>query len=248
MKNDLSGKTCFVTGSSQGIGKEIARALGNAGGNIILHGKDTDRLNSVITEFKTIGIAAWGRAYDVNAMEDLAAFFLEIAKKYGKIDLLVNNAGVYGDHLPFWNLDRQRVRETVGTNLVGAMLTTQSALPLMPAGSKVINIGSSEILCGCRADPAYVASKTGLLGFTAALARDLKEKNIGVYMISPSRTMTDRYVETFMPSRSVAEKLEKTGFFTPVEEICDAVFLILDDLDGTRSGQNILVKSRNNEH
>jgi 3-oxoacyl-[acyl-carrier protein] reductase len=191
---DLDGRVAIVTGGSKGIGYAIAEAMVARGMRVALgartkHDVDlaADRLNGGGGGRRVIGVQC-----DVRAYEDCRRLVSETVAAFGRLDALINNAGV-GHFAPVAELDPDDWRRVLGTNLDGVYHCTHAALPqLMQAGDAwIVNIGS---LAGKNAFPggaAYNASKFGLLGFSEALMQEVRHDGVRVTCIMPGSVATE---------------------------------------------------------
>jgi 3-oxoacyl-[acyl-carrier protein] reductase len=204
----LKDKMAFVTGGSQGIGRACALVLAEAGASVAVGGRNRDKLSAVAQEIHALGRKALAVPLDVSDPAQVRAAFAECAKEFGKLDVLVNNAGVTRDTL----LLRMKAEEwdaVVDTNLKGAFLCTQEAIKLMlrQRYGRIINISSVVGHTGNAGQANYVASKAGLEGFTKSVAQEVASRNITVNAIAPG------FVETTMtevlPEAVKAKLIEK---------------------------------------
>lgn len=182
----LSGLTALITGSTQGIGRAIATGLAEAGATVILNGRDSAKLDTVVEEFRAAGHNVHGAAFDVTSEEAVTRGIEEVKDKAGAVHILVNNAGgtvrkfVQELTLSDWN-------HVMNINLNSAFLVTRAVLPQMMErkSGRIINICSlmSDIARG--QNTPYAASKGGLRMFTRSLAVELGPANIQVNGIAP---------------------------------------------------------------
>lgn len=186
----LSGQVALVTGGSLGIGLAIAHALADEGCNLIICGRDQERLERAQKELTAKGQEIIALPCDVRDPAHVQRIFGEIKKKFTTLDILVNSAGIAHpfrstSEFPFaeWN-------DVIATNLTGTFLVTQAALPMMQRGAAIANILS---MSAKRVFPnlgAYAASKFGALGFTNTLREELREQGIRVIAVLPGATDT----------------------------------------------------------
>lgn len=189
----LQGKTAVVTGATRGIGRAIAEALAADGCNVVVsarHEADCVRAAEEISAHGPGG--ALGVACDVSVNADCEALMKAAADRFGRIDILINNAGI-GRFKPVREMTPDHWDSVIGTNLNGLFYCTHAALPhLLKAGTSwVINIGS---LAGKNAFPgasAYNASKFGLIGFSEALMQEVRHDGVRVSYIMPGSVATD---------------------------------------------------------
>src|SRR3984957_9034206 len=187
---DLQGKVALVTGASQGIGRACALELAKAGATVALAARNEVRLAEVVAEIAAVGGQAVAFALDVASEESIKAGAKSILDRFGKVEILVNNAGITRDGL-MMRMKRADWDDVVGTNLTGAFLLTQALLPAMLRNrwGRIINITS---VVGQTGQVNYASSKAGLIGFTRSLAREVASRNVTVNAVAPG------YIETPM--------------------------------------------------
>ncbi len=181
---DLTGKVALVTGGNTGLGRAMALGLADAGARVAVTGRDPARNDAIARELGSAGFVVTG---DVREEPSVHAMVDEVAAEYGRIDVLVNNAGIYvgGSVL---ELDVDAWHAVMDTHVTGAFLCAKHVSRVMVArgrGGKVINIGSMYSVFGPPAGAPYATAKTGMLGLTRALAVELAEHDIQVNAILP---------------------------------------------------------------
>ena len=189
-KNPLKSKIALVTGATQGIGLEIARALADEGCSLILCGRSQARLGTVEAQLSRKRIRVLAVACDVRDEESITQLFAAIRKQFRRLDILVNSAGIAHPFIPVSKLPLEKWNDVLVTNLTGMFLVTQAALPLMKRGATIANVLS---ISSKRAFPnlaAYNASKFGALGFTRTLRGELRSEGIRVIALLPGATDT----------------------------------------------------------
>ncbi len=185
-------RTALVTGASRGIGRAIAHRLASSGFSICINYFENragaEALLSTITDS---GSDAFLAMADVSDQASVQGMFSEIRKKWGRLDVLVNNAGIY-QRSPFESLDFPSWKRTLSSNLDSAFLCTAEALPLMKEQhfGRVINISSQLAFKGSRHGAHYAASKSGMIGLTRSLAIELGQFGITVNMVAPGSIRT----------------------------------------------------------
>ena len=228
MKIDLSGKVALVTGGTRGIGRDICRAFAGAGAQVALCARDGAKAAQVAGE---LGTGARGYACDVGVASQVEALAKAVEKDYGRIDVLVNNAGFTKDNLLFL-LTEADWDSVVNTNLKGAFLVTKYAARGMikRRWGRVINITSVVGLNGNKGQSNYSASKSGMIGFTKSVAKELASRNVLVNAVAPG------YIDTEL-TRGISEEAKKylqdniplgrLGEPSEVAELC--VYLLSDE-------------------
>lgn len=183
----LKGKTAVVTGSGRGLGKAIAKKLGEMGANIVLNDiSSSDCLDDTAKELKALGINVIVTKGDVRNPEDTEAMIKACIDEFGSIDILVNNAGITRD-MPIIKMKEEDWDEVLDINLKGAFLCTKAAVKYMmkQRSGKIINIASVAGVMGNRGQANYSASKAGLIGLTKSTAKELASRNITCNAVAP---------------------------------------------------------------
>jgi NAD(P)-dependent dehydrogenase (short-subunit alcohol dehydrogenase family) len=188
----LQGKTALITGASRGLGKAIALALGKAGARLILASRDVQLLNQTAESARSFGSDAFVYQLDVTSEEAIADLERRVAENYGRLQILVNNAGM-NIRKPATEFTLHEWRQVIDTNLTSAFLMCRAFVPLMKGQGfgRVLNVTSIMSHVALPGRTAYSASKAGLLGFTRALALELAPDKITVNGISPGPFATE---------------------------------------------------------
>jgi len=193
MKGPLDGKVAIVTGGSRGIGAEVAGRLAEDGAAVVVSGRDGDRLQRTVREWETQGRAVLGVVADAANREDCERLVNTAKQHFGRVDVLVNNAGVTRDQLLVRMTDEDWDR-VIEVNLRSAFLMTRAvskALVRQKSGGRVISITSTSGAMGNAGQVNYSAAKAGLIGFTKAAARELAHWSILVNAVAPGLIETD---------------------------------------------------------
>jgi 3-oxoacyl-[acyl-carrier protein] reductase len=182
----LKDKVAIVTGASQGIGRDTALALAEAGAKVAVAARSDEKLRALVAEIATAGGEAFAVKMDVADPEQVKTGFKAVVEKYGRLDILVNNAAITRDGLAL----RMKLDDwdaVVRTNLTGAHLCTQQALATMmrARSGRIINIASVVAQMGNAGQSNYVAAKAGLIGLTKAIAMEMASRNVTVNAIAP---------------------------------------------------------------
>jgi 3-oxoacyl-[acyl-carrier protein] reductase len=234
MQIDLSGKIAVVTGGSRGIGRETCLRLAEAGAQVVLnYHKSKELAESAGAEIARRGREADLFQADIAQPEAVAALFEFIRKRHGRLDVLVNNAGITQDNLVL-TMDLPNWDAVHAVNLRGAFLCTKAAAEMMlPQHSgKIINIASVGAIRGGRGQANYASSKGGLIAFTRACAVELAKKGIQVNAILPGLILTDM-TDRIRRRRGevLLERIPQERFGEPADVANLAVFLASDRAD-----------------
>ena len=193
MKGPLDGKVAIITGGSRGIGAEVGARLAEDGAAVVVSGRDGERLQRTVREWETQGRAVLGVVADAASREDCERLVSTAKQHFGRIDVLVNNAGMTHDQLLVRMTDEDWDR-VIEVNLRSAFLMTRAvskALVRQKSGGRVINITSTAGAMGNAGQVNYSAAKAGLIGFTKAAARELAHWSILVNAVAPGLIETD---------------------------------------------------------
>ncbi len=192
---DIAGKVVVVTGASSGIGEATAREFGRAGAKVVLAARRLDRLEALARELEGLGTGASALpvAADLSRQEDIAALVSQAQQRFGRIDVLFNNAG-FGRLDWLENLEPVKdIAAQLNVNVLGVIQTTRQVLPLMIAqrGGHVINMASVAGLVGTPTYTIYAACKFAVRGFSEALRREVAPWGIRVSVIYPGGVATE---------------------------------------------------------
>lgn len=187
-------KCALITGATRGIGKQIAITLAKQGYNIALnYRKENEELENTKKEIEEIGVQVLAVKGDVSNFEDCENFVKQVIERFGKIDVLVNNAGITKDML-LMRMKKEDFEQVIDTNLVGTFNVTKNVVPYMmkARSGRIINISSVVGISGNAGQTNYSASKAGIIGFTKSLAKEIASRNILVNAVAPG------FIETNM--------------------------------------------------
>ncbi|MEA2657815.1 MAG: hypothetical protein QOF64_400 [Candidatus Binatota bacterium] len=188
----LENKVAMITGGARGIGKAIATAYAREGAKLALCARTAAELDQTVGELRALRAEAEGWICDVSLEDSAKEFVARTFKKFGRIDVLVNNAGVMTRPVPMTEVDIKKWDYTIAVNLRGPFLITQAVLPIMmkQKSGSIINV-SSMIGRGAYANfLAYATSKWGLEGFSQTLAAEARSSNIRVNSVDPGYVAT----------------------------------------------------------
>jgi NAD(P)-dependent dehydrogenase (short-subunit alcohol dehydrogenase family) len=197
----FAGRVAVVTGGGSGIGLAIARAFAGAGAAVVIAGRDGARLASAAE-----AIGADAVPTDVTREDDVAALFRSVGERHGRLDVLVNNAGITGPVSNAEDLDLGAWDETMAINVRGLITCIKHAVPLLrrTPGSSIVNMSSLMGLRGYPMRSAYTASKFAVIGITEAVAQELGPHGIRVNALCPGAVHGD-LMKRVIASRSAAE-------------------------------------------
>ena len=183
---DLTGRVAVVTGGNGGIGLGMARGLASAGAAIVVAGRNRGKSEKAVEEIRALGVEAVAIEVDVADEASVNALIRAAAERWGRLDVLVNNAGMNIRKQP-QDLTLAEWRQVLDTNLTSAFLTSRAAYPIMKAqgGGKIINIGSMMSIFGTGFASAYGASKGGIVQLSKALASAWARDRIQVNAVLP---------------------------------------------------------------
>jgi NAD(P)-dependent dehydrogenase (short-subunit alcohol dehydrogenase family) len=187
----LHNQVAIITGSTRGIGLAIAQALAAEGCNLVITGRDEKSLSHISRELASAKIKVLAQPCDVRDPQSIDDLFRAIRKKFKRLDILINNAGIAHANLTVDKLPLPLWQDVIETNLTGTFLVTQAALPIMKRGATIVNnlsIAANRVFAG---SAAYIASKHGALGLTNTLREELRPKGIRVIALLPGATSTD---------------------------------------------------------
>ena len=241
----LDGKVAIVTGGSRGIGRSIALGYAEAGANIVIASRTPADVEKVVEEARSRGQRAMGMATDVSRSADIAALVQATREAFGRIDILVNSAGISPVYSRALKLNEEDWNRILAVNLTGAFLTCQAVGRVMTEQreGKIINIVSIGATTGLPRFIAYCAAKGGLLQVTRVLAQEWAEYNVQVNAIAPG------YVETDMTSglQDNPRLLNDIVFRTPMrrlgkpDEIVGAALLLASEASSYMTGHILYV-------
>lgn len=235
-------KVVLVTGSTRGIGLEIAKAFGEEGYAVMLSGRNEEVLMKVKSELESSGLKVSACKADISKAEDANKLVACTLEQFGRIDTLVNNAGVTCDNL-LMRMDEDAWDKVLDTNLKGAFFMTKAVIkPMLKAkGGSIINIASVVGLMGNAGQANYAASKAGLIGFTKSVAKEYGKKGIRVNAVAPGFICSDM---TAGLSDSLKEQMlaqVPLNVFGQPRDVANAVIFLASDKASYITGQVLTV-------
>jgi NAD(P)-dependent dehydrogenase (short-subunit alcohol dehydrogenase family) len=244
--NDLAGRAAFVTGAGQGIGLGIARALAGAGVSVALADIDERALAKAAAEIETLGVRALAVPLDVSDAEAMARAADKVQSTFGKLHILVNNAGVTAPPKPITQLTPQEWDWLVGVNVYGVLHGLRSFLPLIRRhgdGGHVVNtasIGGLQVRPG-RGTGGYAATKFAVVAISESLQQELDGSGIGVSVLCPAA------VDTAIYESSTRRPARFGGPFVPPGGLPSRAEMLPGALPADVIGQRVLYAIRTNE-
>ncbi|GLY10521.1 3-oxoacyl-[acyl-carrier-protein] reductase [Pseudobacillus badius] len=228
----LEGKAALVTGASRGIGREIALELARAGADVAVNYSGSEaKANEVVEEIKALGRKAVAIQCNVADSDSVAEMVKQTTEAFGKIDILINNAGITRDNL-LMRMKEQEWDDVINTNLKGVFLCTKAVTrPMMKQRSgRIINVASIVGVSGNPGQANYTAAKAGVIGLTKTTAKELASRGITVNAIAPGFIATD--MTDALPEEAKSAMLGQIplGYFGDPADIAKAaVFLASED-------------------
>jgi NAD(P)-dependent dehydrogenase (short-subunit alcohol dehydrogenase family) len=250
LNSSLDGKVALITGGGTGIGKAIALRFATAGAKVILSGRTLDAIQAVARETGGHAISA-----DVSSEADVAALFSEIRKTHGRLDILINSAGMPGPIMPVSEMHVVQWDQCMAVNVRGAMLCMREAARIMTAqkSGSIVNMSSLMGLQGYPMRSAYSATKFALIGMTQAVAREVGPSGVRVNALCPgavSGELMDRVIERRSAAEGKsAEQIIKENYtdvaalrrWVDPEEVAEAALFLASDASSSITGETIKV-------
>ena len=238
----LEGKTALVTGASRGIGRAIALELAQAGARVALNYQSNDaKAQAVADEIAKLGGSAMLVKANVGDSKEARAMVKQVASEFGRLDVLVNNAGITRD-TSLRKMTDEQWEEVIKTNLNGYFYCTSAAIPVMieQKYGRIVNISSMNGQIPAFGQANYSASKGGIIAFTRTAALELAKSGITVNTVSPGFTDTDMFAQVPEKVQEQIKTRIPMGRFGKPEEIAKAVVFLAVDGDYI-TGQQINV-------
>jgi NAD(P)-dependent dehydrogenase (short-subunit alcohol dehydrogenase family) len=246
----LQGQTALVTGAARGLGYATARRLGADGARVALLDRDAGELAAAAERLTGEGVAVSLHAADVADEEAVRGAVADVLAETGRIDVLVNNAGVYPHH-PFEELTFAEWRRILATNLDGVYLCSHAVYPAMRERGygRIVNVSSATFFIGYPGLTAYVASKGGIVGFTRALASEAGPHGITVNAVTPGLIATEGVLggeeaglfDEIVPEQAVGRRGEP-------DDIAECIAYLAGPSAGFITGQTVNVDGGHRYH
>jgi 3-oxoacyl-[acyl-carrier protein] reductase len=237
---DLKGKTAIVTGAARGIGKVIALGLAKCGADIAVSDINEDSLNAAVKEIEALGRKAIAVKMDVSSLKDCEDMVKKTVDAFGKVDILINNAGITRDTV-LLRMKEEQWDQVIQVNLKGTFNCTKAVIRSMfkQKSGKIINISSVTGAMGNAGQSNYSASKAAVMGFTKSIAREYAHCGITVNAVAPGfikTAMTDAIPEKDRDAMISIIPAKRLGL---PEDVADTVCFLASDMANYITGQVI---------
>ncbi len=240
----LAGKVAVITGASKGLGRAMALALGGAGARLALVSRDRQQLKATAEAAHALGAEAKIFQTDVTKEEEVRRLEKEVIDGFGHVQILINNAGI-NIRKPVIDFTLAEWRAVLDTNLTGAFLVCRSFVPHMKGQGygRILNLTSIMSHVALPGRSAYAASKSGLLGFTRALALELAPERITVNGISPGPIATEMNTPIIQNPEANQQFISRIplGRWGKVEEVGQLALYLCSEEAGFITGADILI-------
>src|SRR5918997_1445635 len=236
----LRGKVVMITGASQGLGRALALACAQEGANLVLNSRNADSLDLVAQEAEGAGVEVLAIPGDVSRSTHVEMLVSAAVERFGRIDMLVNNAGLLGPRVPIEEYPEDEWRKVLEANLTGPFLLTKAVIPHMPEGGSIVNITSGVSIEGRPRWGAYSVSKFGMEGLTQILAAELEDRGIRVNSVDPGSMRTEMRAAAY-PNE------DPNTLITPEENIDIFLYLASDESEGV-TGERFQAKEFQQAH
>lgn len=246
MNKRLEDKVVVISGAGAGIGRGIATCFAKQGAKLVLSDIKKENLDGILAEMEAIGAKAVGLIADASSNDGIAATFDKARQAFGRIDVLVNNAGVPDYWKTLVELSDDDWQRNLGINMTGPFRACRAVVPIMAeqGGGVIINIASISALRGGRSGLAYTVAKHGIIGLTQAVAVEYGEKGIRCNCVSPGSVITSLSSMDGMSEEGM--KIREKGIVTRPpravpEDIAPAVLFLASEDSHYVNGTNLVV-------
>jgi glucose 1-dehydrogenase/3-oxoacyl-[acyl-carrier protein] reductase len=238
---DLAGRRALVTGGTRGIGRAVVLGLARAGATVVVgHQRQTEEAESLRRELKDTGGDHLLVQADVADPVQIGELIEATGTHLGGLDIVINSVGTIS-HIPYAQLPLEAWTQVLATNLTATHLVTQGALPLLGGSGSVVNIGSGAGLVGVPLRAHYTAAKTGLIGLTRSLSKELGAKGIRVNLVSPGVIETDQAAGMPEAARTAYTSRIPLGRLGEADEVAAVVLFLASDVSSYVNGATFTV-------
>jgi 3-oxoacyl-[acyl-carrier protein] reductase len=244
MSKKLEGKIALVTGASKGIGAAIAKHLAAEGARVVVnYASNKADGEKVVAEITKAGGQAVAVQADVAKKADIERLLAEVKKAHGKLDILVNNAGIFSPGAPLGQITEEHFHRMFDLNVLGVILVTQEALPLMGEGGSIINTSSVVSTLSPPGNPVYNASKAAVDCLTRTFARELGPKKIRVNSVNPGLVETEgvNSAPHLKDRKDEVAKMNMLGRIGQPDDIAPIVVYLASDDASWTTGESFYV-------
>ena len=239
--DEFKGRVAVVTGGSEGIGQDFCRVLCEVGSDVYFCSRNADRGKAVA---EALGPHAHYFQTDLASPEQINAFAVHVRERAGAVDYLVNNAA-NDDRIAFRDITVEECDRMWKLNLRSFLLTSRAFLELILAGKgkAILNIGTCNWMVGEAPFTVYNATKSGILGFTRSLARELGHDGIRVNMLNPGWVMTEKQLRKYVTEddKKMLLRVQSLKFLVQPYHISPVMLFFLSSAAGAVTGQNLVV-------
>jgi 3-oxoacyl-[acyl-carrier protein] reductase len=240
----LAGKVAVVTGASKGIGASIAEHLAEAGASVVVnYASSKDAADAVVKRIRAKGGKAVASQADVSKPEDIARLFQETKNVFGRVDILINNAGIY-EFAPLNDITPEHFHKQFNLNVLGLLLTTREAAKLIgPDGGSIVNISSIVGEMPLANASVYSATKAAVDAVTVALSQELGPRKIRVNSLNPGMVETEGFHSAGLSESDARKQVEAQtplGRIAQPDDIARAAVFFASDDAGWVTGQTLI--------
>ncbi len=241
MNLDLAGKHAIVTGSTDGVGRAMVRALMQQGVLVAaIYEQESAASASLQAELEQYGNGSFALPADVSDAQSVATMLERVREQFGQVDILVNNASII-NHAPFQELALPAWQRVLDINLTGVYLVSQAVLALMTNGGSIINVSACLAAVGMRGKAHYTAAKAGVIGLTRSLCKEVGYQGVRVNVIAPGVIETEEIGDLSPEQRKRYAYLAAIGRLGQPDEVAAVVLFLASNLSSFITGATIAI-------